>query len=31
MTNLAKVAPAAGISWLVFEECKNAMTVDARR
>lgn len=26
LTNLAKVAPAAGISWLVFEEAKMLMT-----
>lgn len=26
--NLAKVAPAAGISWFVFEECKRMMGMD---
>ena len=31
LTNLAKVAPAAGISWLVFEQAKAAMEVDTRR
>jgi hypothetical protein len=31
LTNLAKVAPAAGISWLVFEQAKTAMAVDMRR
>lgn len=31
LTNLAKVAPAAGISWLVFEQAKTAMAVDLRR
>jgi len=31
LTNLAKVAPAAGISWLVFEQAKLAMSVDRRR
>ena len=30
MTNLAKLAPAAGISWFVFEESKNVLGVDAR-
>ena len=30
MTNLAKLAPAAGISWFVFEESKNMLGVDAR-
>lgn len=28
MTNLAKLAPAAGISWFVFEESKNMLGVD---
>ena len=27
LTNLLKVAPAAGISWLVFEESKQFMGV----
>lgn len=31
LTNLAKVAPAAGISWLVFEQAKLLMSVDPRR
>ncbi|PSC68761.1 Calcium-binding mitochondrial carrier S [Micractinium conductrix] len=31
LTNLAKVAPAAGISWLVFEQAKQLMSVDPRR
>ncbi|KAL4433743.1 hypothetical protein ABPG75_000184 [Micractinium tetrahymenae] len=31
LTNLAKVAPAAGISWLVFEQAKLLMSVDHRR
>lgn len=31
LTNLAKVAPAAGISWLVFEQAKLAMAVDVKR
>ena len=30
MTNLLKVAPAAGISWFVFEETKMLMGVDLR-
>lgn len=30
LTNLAKVAPAAGISWLVFEQTKLLMSVDPR-
>ncbi len=28
LPNLAKVAPAAGISWFVFEETKRAMGMD---
>jgi len=28
LPNLAKVAPAAGISWFVFEEAKRAMGMD---
>lgn len=31
LTNLAKVAPAAGISWLCFEQAKVMMSVDTRR
>jgi solute carrier family 25 (mitochondrial phosphate transporter), member 23/24/25/41 len=30
LTNLAKLAPAAGISWAVFEEVKQALGVDPR-
>lgn len=29
-TNLCKLAPAAGISWFVFEETKLALGVDVR-
>lgn len=29
-TNLCKLAPAAGISWFTFEECKYALGVDVR-
>ncbi|KAK9789970.1 hypothetical protein WJX73_009825 [Symbiochloris irregularis] len=30
LPNLAKVAPAAGISWFVFEECKLFLGIDPR-
>lgn len=30
MPNLIKVAPAAGISWFVFEEVKNVLGLDPK-